>query len=653
MDLATSRKALMTSEKITVALIATYPAMSRATAQLVEGTNIQLLDIYASFEQAAEEAKRIEAEVDVILTRGGTGRFVKNAASIPVISIPITPFDLTLSVSDLPAEYKRVAFCNYQRAIFGTEQIGELFGKKIFQYLFTNQAELRQAANEAKADGCQVFIGGAEGISYARELGMEGIEIVSGREAIYQALTEAIAIIQVKREERKQSTRLKIAFDSLAEGICITDERGTISVFNPAAAGIFKLNHQQLVGENIHDISIGDRALTALHQQKPELNQLERAWNITLSTNHIPIYMDQNFIGLVSTFQDVTKIQQLEGQIRRQLNQKGFQAKYTFDSIIGSTHAMETAKKLAALYAQTDSSVLIEGESGTGKELFAHSIHSASPRSVGPFVTVNCAAIPEQLLESELFGYAPGAFTGARREGKQGLFELAHNGTIFLDEIGEMPKYLQSRLLRVLQEKEVMRVGDDKIISVNCRVISATNKDLGTLVSKGEFREDLYYRLNIFNVKVPPLRDRREDIPLLCEHFLEGMGISSHAVGIKKSVDEQLKRLRGYRWPGNVRELSSVCARIALLQTAGQGEEARQYLRMVIDSYVSAARDTVSLDIEASLPLKGAMEEAEQQYISAILERCGNNRTLASKQLGIGRTTLWRRYAEGEEERGI
>ncbi len=627
-------------EPIAIALIATYPEMTRVLAQLVEGTNIRLLNIYAAFEQAALEAKKIESKVDVILTRGGTGHFIKEAVSIPVISIPITPFDLSLSVSRLPSEVKRIGFVNYRRAIFGTEKIENLYQKEIRQYQFCSRTELQQAALQAKQDGCQVFFGGAEGVSYAKKLGMESEEIISGSEAIYQALAEAVDLVRVKREERKQYIRLKIAFDSLAEGICITDEQGKISVFNPAAIRIFRLRDGDAIGQDIHDISAGKLAVKAFDRQTEALNQLEHVWDTTLNTNHFPIYMDQKFIGVVSTFQDVTKIQYLEGQIRQQLSKKGLKAKYTFSDILTRSPSMEAVKKLASLYAQTDSTVLIEGESGTGKELFAHSIHNDGPRANGPFVTVNCAAIPEQLLESELFGYVSGAFTGARKEGRQGLFELAHNGTIFLDEIGEMPKYLQARLLRVLQEKEIMRVGDDKIIPVNCRIISATNRDLRTLVTKGLFREDLYYRLSILTIKVPPLRERREDIPLLFEHFLASMGLNLQSVRMRKTIEDSMQRFNGCRWPGNVRELSSVCARVTLLQAVDRNTDVAQYLKTAIDV---SAQDMVFLNIEAALPLKAALEEAEQQYISAILERNGNNHSITAKQLGIGRTTLWRR----------
>lgn len=642
MPLSASRPALLTPEKITIAMIATYPEMSHTLASLIENTNIELLDINASFEEAALAAKHLENKVDIILTRGGTGHYVKKATTIPVISIPITPFDLTVSISRLPANMKKIAFSNYHRAILGAEYIEKIFDKEIHQYCFHDNQELKQIAVQAKKDGCDVLFGGSVAVSYALEIGLPAYEIVSGREAIYQALTEAIEVIHVQREEQNRSARLKIALNSLTEGICITDEAGQITVFNPAVSHMFSLNDQPPFGKNIHDILSDSLVPKAFLQRTTYMNQIEKINNITINSSHIPIYNGNEFIGSVSTFQDITKIQRLEGQIRQQLSQRGLKAKYTFSDILTNNKDMEQLKMLAAVYAKTDAAILIEGESGTGKELFAHSIHNASSFALGPFVTVNCAAIPENLLESELFGYASGAFTGARKEGKKGLFELAHNGTIFLDEIGEMPKYLQSRLLRVLQEKEIMRVGDNKIISVNCRIISATNKNLADLVSREEFRKDLYYRLNIFNITIPPLRNRKEDILLLAKTFIKNSGIASDNSSVQAIIQKQLQRLEHYHWPGNIRELSNICARLTVLQEIHKDIQINQYLNNIL---VPAASndDYITIKVHSSLPLDSAMEEAECQYIDAILERNRNNRTQAAKQLGIGRTTLWRR----------
>jgi transcriptional regulator with PAS, ATPase and Fis domain len=253
-------------------------------------------------------------------------------------------------------------------------------------------------------------------------------------------------------------------------------------------------------------------------------------------------------------------IEKMERNVRQKLYGKEFNAKYTFNDIMTRSPQVNNLKEFAFKAAQTQYSIVIYGESGTGKELFAQAIHNASPRAGGPFVPANIAALQDNLIESELFGYEVGAFTGANKSGKPGIFEMAHNGTVFLDEIGELSLRLQSKLLRVLQEREVMRVGGTKIIPINVRIIAATNKNLHDMVSKGKFRSDLYYRLNVLPMTLIPLRDRISDIELLIEHFLSQVGMPIHCI-----PPDIMTRLKKHSWPGNIRELENLCNYISLM----------------------------------------------------------------------------------------
>ncbi|MBQ6274598.1 MAG: sigma 54-interacting transcriptional regulator [Oscillospiraceae bacterium] len=646
-----TRSSLSVSEPMTVAIIATYPKLSSMLKNLVKGTNITIIDIYASFDDAVQEARRIADKVDIIISKGGTGKYIKDNVPIPVVLVPISPFDLLSTLRTLPEKSGKVAFVNYQRPIFETEQVAAICGREIVQYQFHNHQDLEQLAAQVKADGCTVYVGGAEGVKNAALVDLPAVEIEIGEESAYRVMQEAVDVIQNAREEKKRALRLRRAFDALAEGICVADEEGKISVFNPALARMFGMSRRSLVGQSIYDTPVGSSAIRSFDRFDKRTDQLEQVRDITVNANHIPIYLNREFIGTVSTYQDVSRIQLLEGQIRRQLSQKGFVAKYSFDDILGTSPGLIRAKTLAGLYARTTAPVLLEGESGTGKELFAHSIHNASKYASGPFVTVNCAAIPEQLLESELFGYAPGAFTGARKEGKPGLFELAHNGTIFLDEIGEMPKYLQSRLLRVLQEKEIMRVGDNKITSVNCRIISATNKNLLRMVQQDEFRQDLYYRLSVFTVEIPPLRERGEDLTLLCRHFLGRDFEKTLSPERREELQRELCRMACHDWPGNIRELKSYCDRLSLILSLQEDELSPELLRS--ESHSDRESETIRFCLPADMSLRQMHDQAEALYIDAILARCGNNHSEAARQLGIGRTTLWRRLEErkdGKEE---
>src|SRR5690625_4003910 len=261
-------------------------------------------------------------------------------------------------------------------------------------------------------------------------------------------------------------------------------------------------------------------------------------------------------------FQDVTGIKKMEGEIRKKIYLRGHIAKYTFNDIIYKSDVVDQTIEIAKSYSEVDSNILIIGETGTGKEMYTQSIHNQSARKDKPFVAINCAALPESLLESELFGYVEGAFTGAVKGGKKGFFELAHRGTLFLDEIGEISVNLQSRLLRVLQEKEVMRIGDDKVIPVDVRIIAATNKNLLEMVKNNQFREDLYYRLSVLNLHLPPLRACREDIPSMVHLFLRKYAGTNQRIRITESA---LERLSNEAWEGNVRELQNFCERLAVL----------------------------------------------------------------------------------------
>jgi len=319
---------------------------------------------------------------------------------------------------------------------------------------------------------------------------------------------------------------------------------------------------------------------------------------------------------------------------------RGFAGKYTFDDICTVSSHMRRLINLATTYASTDSTVLLHGESGTGKELFAQSLHAASVRADGPFVAINCNAVPATLLESELFGYEGGAFTGAKREGKAGLIEISHKGTLFLDEIGEFPLFLQPRLLRVLQEHEIMRVGGTEIIPVDVRIICATNSDLQQMTAGGSFRKDLFYRLNVLPLTIPPLRERREDIPFLIKHFL-GAGFD------QEKCDGLLHELQEYAWPGNVRELRAMTERILLISRSFPDMSWPELLRLTGFAFFGRQDDPAVRDRELSIPLRGDLKQiirnAEILIIRHYLETCGKTREEAMRALNISKMSLWRK----------
>jgi transcriptional regulator with PAS, ATPase and Fis domain len=331
----------------------------------------------------------------------------------------------------------------------------------------------------------------------------------------------------------------------------------------------------------------------------------------------------------------VKKSQKLINEIR-----KNRSAKYDFTDIIGNSFQAKRTKEIAMLSAKSNSSVLIIGESGTGKELYAQAIHNASDRSDKPFVAINCAAIPSNLLESSFFGYEKGSFTGALKEGQSGFFEQANGGTLFLDEISEMQYDLQSKLLRVIQEREVKRIGSDKAIPLDIRIISATNKDLNTLINKNEFRMDLFYRLNVIDINLPPLRLIKEDIPLISSYYIKKLS-SSMGKLIEGFEPEALDALSNYNWPGNVRELINVIEKSFIINSDSNFiklEHLPERIRVSEKFDFDSEKNNKSLD--------KIVQEYEKIVIEETLKKCNNSRVDAAKKLGISTTTLWRKMKE-------
>ncbi|WP_232697145.1 sigma-54 interaction domain-containing protein [Brevibacillus daliensis] len=353
-------------------------------------------------------------------------------------------------------------------------------------------------------------------------------------------------------QERQLNKKLEAILNAVHEGIIGTDAEGLITVLNEEAEKIMNLSATASIGRHVQDVLPEFRVNQVLLSQTEMTDHLLQIRDQYLLVTIVPTFLDDQLLGAVITFQDVTKMQRTEQEIRKKSIGLGLSTKYSFEHIIGESQSTKSNKQVALKLAESDYTILITGENGTGKEVFAQAIHQHSTRRDCPFVPVNFAGLTESLAESELFGYEEGAFTGARKGGKMGLFELAHNGTIFLDEIGDAPLGIQASLLRVLQERQVMRIGANRMIPVNVRVIAATNRNLMDMMKNGTFREDLYYRLNVLPLHIPPLRERREDLFTLIQNFLKK---NKKKLAFSKEAKELLQ---GYNWPGNIRELENL-----------------------------------------------------------------------------------------------
>ncbi|MHB1653839.1 MAG: sigma 54-interacting transcriptional regulator [Desulfitobacteriaceae bacterium] len=574
-------------------------------------------------EKALNIARRLEDkhEVDVILSSGGNARLLSQNLKTPVVDIAITGFDVLFALKKAQEFSTTAAIVTYQSKLPHLEKVKDLLTVPPKELIFAHPESIGPILDALKSEGINTVIGGSLLLEVARQKGMRGIFIYS-IDGVERALDMAVQIAFSKQLETEKAEQFRTILDFAYGGIIATDKSGAVTVFNPSSEKITGISSHTILGQNIEQFLPTTRLTQVMKTGQAELNKLQAIGEVKILTNRIPIIVNGDVTGAVATFQDIGTIQEAEEQIRKRLYEKGFLAKAHLTDILGNSEPLLQVKRQAALYAPNNSTVLIIGESGTGKELFAQAIHNASSRSLRPFVAINCAALPENLLESELFGYADGAFTGAKKGGKPGLFELAHAGTIFLDEIGEISMPIQSRLLRVLEEHEVLRIGGDRIISVNIRVIAATNKNLWQMVEHGAFREDLYYRLNILTLLLPPLRVRRADITLLVRKFLSELRPDLTETEMK-GISEQ-PSLQDYGWSGNVRELKNLFERFSVLLTPGT------------DAYSLLA--SLLFMVQSERMLSDNEEEIED-----VLRSVQGNKTEAAKRLGISRTTLWRR----------
>ncbi|MDH7498612.1 MAG: sigma 54-interacting transcriptional regulator [Syntrophomonadaceae bacterium] len=435
-------------------------------------------------------------------------------------------------------------------------------------------------------------------------------------------------------------------------GLVIVDVEGRVTLINDTYLGILGLKRDEVVGRHITEITPHSKLPQVLATEEVHLADYWPVNGHDLIVTRMPIYRDGKLIGAVgkSLFLDLNGVEVLVsklGEVEKELAvykdavSSAYKPRYCFDHIVGNSPELVRNKALAERLAQTGSTVLITGESGTGKELFAHAIHHASPRRRAPFVRVNCAAMPENLLESELFGYEEGAFTGARKGGKPGKFELANRGTIFLDEIGDMPLAMQAKLLIVLQEREVERVGGSKPIRCDVHVIAATNRRLEDLVREGRFREDLYYRLNVVSLNIPPLRQRLDDIPPLLKALVPKLN-QRLATKIEGATPDALRLLRSHDWPGNVRELENLLERaIILADLSGETVLMPQHFPSL--QRLHHAQEQQQETTAGVSTLAAAVEQVEKTMIQRALAESGNNKARAARMLGLHISVLYRK----------
>ncbi|EON13315.1 propionate catabolism operon regulatory protein PrpR [Pandoraea sp. SD6-2] len=639
--------------------------------------DVQIID--KGYEAVIEALERLPAgSVDGIVAAGSNGAFLRERVALPVVLVKVTGFDVmhalararrTLPPPSSASPASRIALVSYARPAPEFERFKSAFHLDIAQHAYFDAHDAEDLVHRLRDEGVEVIVGPGLVTELAERAGLTGVFLYS-QDSVRAAFDTALEVARFGRIEAQRRERLDTVLRHLHEGVASVDLNGRIEAINASMAGMLGVTVADAVGRPLDAIAPALDIARTLESASAELEAIVSMAGKTWVVNRIPLLDQGTLTGALLTCQDSQSFARVDRSLRSRHRPRHLVARYRLDDLIGDSAAMTQVRTLARRYAQTDSTVLVHGESGTGKELLAQGIHNASRRRDYPFVAINCAAFPETLLESELFGYEDGAFSGARRGGKAGLFETAHNGTLFLDEIGEMPMPLQTRLLRVLQEREVLRLGATEPVPCDVRVIAATHRDLRQQVAAGLFREDLYYRLNILRMVLPPLRERMDDLPRLTPLFLER---ALARAGARMSVDalqaSLLPLLAAYRWPGNVRELENLLERIAVV--CADVVDAREIGRArlieiapelgITSSDVSKANNGREMEGQDSPetrvdeadtcttpPLSGRARRAAEELarIHATLAACGGERNAACEALGISRSTLWRKLRD-------
>jgi transcriptional regulator with PAS, ATPase and Fis domain len=644
---------------VTLGIISHYKKMSTTFLTLGEETQCKLVFKYSGLNHAIACAKDMETmyKVDAIIAISATIDYIKPHVYVPVIPIYMTHLNIIEALYRAKYYGKKIVFVNMEHVIkkYNYDFIHEIMNYDIENYTFETIDQSNALIEKAIREKKDVLVTPVEYIvSKANKRGLTAIVVELQKFDLLEAIERAKHVVEIREQEIEKMKWLHTIIHNLSEGLLIFDHKGVISTMNQAAEKIIHIDSKELIGKPIETL----KSKYTFFNKIDLLNEIE-----VLKINQTEMIIDKkeiivgdSVIGKIIKITGLKNLQNLEIKTRQKINPQGFIAVSKFEDLISTSRLMEDVKDKGMKYARTDANILIFGESGSGKELLAQSIHNYSQCQGGPFVAVNCATFPEQLLESELFGYTEGAFTGAKKGGKMGLLELAHEGTLFLDEIGEMPIQLQARLLRVLQDKVVRRIGGEKNIPVKVRIISATNKNLYSSVRERAFREDLFYRINVLNINLPPLRNRKEDIEVIALDYVNR--IAHKQQRLFKLDKKFIVHLQSYHWPGNVRELNNFIERLLILSDGNEVKD-ETFMELFAElqhgsQFLESEEPTVDNPYEENLesirvPL-GDLETMEMYIIEALFQKYNKDKKEIAQLLNLSPTTLWRRFKAIEQK---
>ncbi|WP_020680536.1 sigma 54-interacting transcriptional regulator [Marinobacterium rhizophilum] len=597
-----------------VCFIAPYKKLanlaSRRAAALALNIDVIEGDLY---EGLAAARNGIRFGNQIVISRGGTAQLIDDQLDVKVVHLRYTPFDFLEHLGNLPG--RTCAVIGFADLVPTAEKTYGALGLSLLYINLDMHQDQESLTELIRLKGVNLIIGDAAAGNIAMRGGVDFKLVETGESSIDEALKSASEYYQYMFDMSQKQSQLVQITNAIDCGFLLVDESLNI---------VRSKDHYDLNIQSPTDI---DQKISRLIQEKREVKgEVFHRQGDDYTYSIYPIYTMDQWDGALILMHAVEQLNDISGRVRKNLRSRGFYSKYRFSDILHNSKVMAACVDKAMSYAVTASSIMINGESGTGKELLAQSIHSHSAFSEGPFIAINCSAIPAGLVESELFGYAEGAFTGARRSGKAGLFEQAHDGTLFLDEVDALDMSAQAKILRALQEREIVRVGDSKVIPVNIRIISASNKCLPDEIRGGRFRQDLYYRLNVLHLKIPPLRERLEDLVPMFTAFFERLSGERREPALGAREIEQLQQ---HSWPGNVRELQNICE--------------RYFLTGALD--FDAFDQSEEAEGGTALDLYRPLRKIEEQIVLALYDAEGSI-SKVSTILGIDRATVRKKLNE-------
>jgi len=638
-------------EKIRIGVLTHGRQIQNKFEHLKKLCNCELVFKVGVLDYAIEKAEKLEKtdKVDAIIATAATAAIVSDYINIPVIPLHLRNENLLHAVYEATQISNYIAFADINKTVFyNLDMISNIFQCDIKRYPFNDLSETNQIVKQAAQDGRDVMVTQANCMySAAVENNLSAVLVSINTQDIIDAIKSARNILTIRKQDEEKNKWMTAVVNNSTEGIITIDTKKRITLVNDMVSRLLHLPPEELIGQNVQKLAEKHTQLQYLLGDSEEF-KVVKAEDQQFIVNRCVVSSNYGPLGEVIRISTFNELQKTELRARKYVNANGFIAQYRFEDIVGVSRILTDVKHKAFHYAQSSATILILGESGSGKEIFAQSIHNASPRADRPFIALNCTTLTESLLDSELFGYEDGAFTGAKKGGASGLFEMAHGGTMFLDEIGDMPLQLQVKLLRVLQEKIVRRLGGHKNIPIDVRMIFATNRDLLNDVRGKNFREDLYYRINVLALKIPPLRSCKEDIPELVKSL-----ISNHVETTNMDLvitSKQFEQMQRYPWPGNVRELSNLVDRIVALsisQVISSASIDNMLEEMMEDVRQDNIAEQLQTDLDGCLVVPiGSMREIELSVIQQIYTRCGGVKKEVEKILDMSTTTIWRRFRE-------